>query len=261
MRASDRAVEVVSSWRRSSIVNGRGRFFVNDVLRRPGVSCYSLRRAAGTVLIRHGNIEDSFVLKEIFGAVDTYAMPDEVHVALRDAGVSLITDLGANIGLTALKFARMFPTARLVCVEADTSNASILEATLALNGLLARTRVMKVAAATEAGALQFVAGQGGRSHVAASGEAGAEIEAVDIFPVLEETDFLKVDIEGGEWTILTDERLRTTPIKAICMEYHARLCPDGDPTTTATSLLADAGFELVSLREEPPGGVLWALRR
>jgi FkbM family methyltransferase len=261
MRARDRAVEIVSSWRRSSIVNGRTRFFVNDVQRRPGVSCYSLRNGAGTVLIRHSNVEDSFVLKEIFGAVDTYAVPGEVDSALRSAGVSVITDLGANIGLAALKFGRMFPTAQLVCVEADKSNASILEATLALNDLLARTRVLKVAAAASAGTLRFVAGEGGRSHVAAPGEDGANVEAVDIFPVLEGTDLLKIDIEGGEWTILEDDRVGATPIKAICMEYHARLCPGNNASTTATALLNRAGFDVVTLREEPPGGVLWALRR
>jgi FkbM family methyltransferase len=261
MRGRDRAIEIVSSWRRSDIVNGRIRFFLNDVRRRPGVSCYTLRNGTDTVLIRHSNVEDSFVLKEIFGAVDTYAVPEEVDRALRSAGVSVVTDLGANIGLAALKFGRMFPRAQLVCVEADKSNASILEATLALNELLSRTRVMKVAAAASAGTLQFVAGQGGRSHVAAPGEEGGDVEAVDIFPVLEETDLLKIDIEGGEWPILEDDRVGPTPIKAICMEYHARLCPGSNATTTATALLNNAGFDVVSLREEPPGGVLWALRR
>lgn len=260
MRARDRAIEIVSSWRRSGIVEGRVRFFADDVSRRPGISCYTLRDGSGTVLIRHDNVEDSFVLKEIFGAKNTYAVPADVDLALRRAGVSTITDLGANVGLAALKFGQMFPTALLTCVEADAANASILEATLALNHLLPRTRVMRVAAATEPGTLRFAGGQGGRSHLAAPGEAGGDVEAVDIFPVLDETDLLKMDIEGGEWAILGDDRLRTTPIKAICMEYHARLCPGENATTTATSLVAQAGFDIVSLREEAPGGVLWALR-
>ena len=260
MRARDRAIGIVSSWRRSRIVDDRLRFFAGDVSRRQGVSSYTLRNGAGTVLIRHANTEDSFVLKEIFGAVDTYAVPPKVELALRRADVSTITDLGANIGLAALKFGRMFPQARLTCVEADPTNASVLEATLALNDLLARTRVLRVAAATKPGTLRFVGGQGGRSHVAAPGEAGVEVEAVDIFPVLSQTDLLKMDIEGGEWTILGDDRLRATPIKAVCMEYHARLCPGEDATTAATSMLGNAGFHIVSLREEPPGGVVWALR-
>ena len=261
MRARDRAIEIASSWRRASIVNGRTRFFLNDARRASGISCYTLRNGTGTVLIRHANIEDSFVLKEIFGSINTYAMPREVDTELRDAGVSVITDLGANIGLAALRFARLFPEAQLICVEADTANASILEATLALNDLLGRTDVMKVAAAPSAGTLRFVGGQGGRSHVASPDEEGREVEAIDIFSVLERTDLLKIDIEGGEWMILEDDRLATTPIKGICMEYHARLCPGSNSTTTATELLNRAGFDVVSLRKEPPGGVLWALRR
>jgi FkbM family methyltransferase len=260
MRARDRAIGIVSSWRRSRVVTARFEFFAADVLRASGVRAYQLRSHEGIVLVRHDNVEDSFVLKEIFGAIDTYRVPPGVLQALRERGVSSVTDLGANIGLSALKFGRMFPEARLTCVEPDAANAMILEATLALNGLLRRAEVLRVAAATQPGRLRFAGGQGGRSRAAAPGEEAVEVDAIDIFPVLERTDLLKVDIEGGEWALLADERLGTTPVAAICMEYHAYLCPDGDPTHAVTMLLGRAGYKIMSLREEPPGGVLWAMR-
>lgn len=71
-----------------------------------------------------------------------------------------------------------------------------------------------------------------------------------------------MDIEGGEWAILSDRRLKDTHVKALCMEYHSHLCPgDDDATTTVVRLLGAAGFEIRQLGPfEDGGATLWAVR-
>jgi FkbM family methyltransferase len=246
---------------RSAIVASRARFFANDLLSRRGVHAYRLADARLTVLLRHDNPEDAFVLDEVFGRIDSYAVPEKVKVALRARGVRKIVDLGANIGLTALKLLAMFPHAQLVAVEPDPANARILEATLARNDMLGRSRVVRAAASSASGQLRFVGGQAGHSHAAGPNEAGFDVPMIDVFPELADADLLKMDIEGSEWPILRDQRLRRTGVAALCLEYHAHLCPTGNPRAAAIDLVSGAGFEVVRLRDQGGVGFLWALRR
>jgi FkbM family methyltransferase len=245
---------------RSAIVTSRARFFANDLLSRRGVHAYTLANDQLTVLLRHDNPEDTFVLDEVFGRIDSYTMPEEVALALRGRGVRKIVDLGANIGLTALKFLTMFPQAQLVALEPDATNARILQATLARNGMLRRSRVVRAAASSTSGQLRFVGGQAGHSHAAGPAEAGFDVPMIDVVPELDDADLLKMDIEGGEWPILRDERLRRTGVDAMCLEYHAHLCPTGNPRAAAVDLVGDAGFEVVELRDQGDVGFLWARR-
>jgi hypothetical protein len=83
----------------------------------------------------------------------------------------------------------------------------------------------------------------------------------DVLPALSECDFLKLDIQGGEWDILMDARFEQVSPVALVAEAHPQGCPGDDPLTLATQRLEAAGFSL-----EPPaaahGGewVLWAVR-
>ena len=44
-----------------------------------------------------------------------------------------------------------------------------------------------------------------------------------------EADLVKIDIEGGEWPILTDPRFAQLPTPALVIEYHPAGCPGPDP--------------------------------
>jgi FkbM family methyltransferase len=212
------------------------------------------------VLIRHANQEDSFVLSEIFEGVSTYEIPAAVSDAI-GSGVDRVVDIGGNIGLAALWFARAFPSARLTVVEADPTNANLLEATIGLNGLSERATVIRAAAGPHEGELPFVMGLGGRSHVATGDDAATtQVPMIDALALIAACDVLKMDIEGGEWPILTDPRFGESAPRALCLEYHLWNCPDGDPTATVRRLLEGAGMRIVELREEGHGGVVWAVR-
>jgi FkbM family methyltransferase len=135
----------------------------------------------------------------------------------------------------------------------------VLEQTIALNDLNPRVTVIRAAAGARDGELEFISGWGGRSHGARPGQAATtRVPMIDALPPLADCDLLTMDIEGGEWPILTDPRLADTALRAICLEYHLWNCPGTDPTATAQALLNDAGFHIVALREEGHGGVIWA---
>ena len=86
------------------------------------------------------------------------------------------------------------------------------------------------------------------------------VPAIDVMPRLESTDVLKVDIEGAEWELLEDERLRSSAVRAIALEYHG--ASDGDPHGRAEALLTAAGFRTRTVhREDAIGvGLIWGWR-
>jgi hypothetical protein len=106
-----------------------------------------------------------------------------------------VVDLGGNIGLATLWFAREFPDARLTTIEADPTNADVLERVVALNRV--GTRIITV-------------------------------PMIDVLPILAEADFLKMDIEGGEWEILSDPLRRHRVDRDLHGISPLRL-PDGRP--------------------------------
>jgi FkbM family methyltransferase len=246
--------------RRARLVTSPVAFFWGEVRQPAGAREYQLAGGSERILIRHHNHEDSFILSEIFEGTSTYDIPAAVQAAV-GPDVTKVVDIGGNIGLASLWFARAFPDASFTIVEADTTNADILEQTMALNHLDARVTVIRAAAGVEDGVLEFISGLGGRSHVARPGQAATtRVPMIDALPLLAGCDLLKMDIEGGEWPILADPRLADTALRAICLEYHLWNCPGTDPTATAQALLNDAGFHIVELREEGHGGVIWAVQ-
>jgi methyltransferase FkbM-like protein len=80
-----------------------------------------------------------------------------------------------------------------------------------------------------------------------------------VLPMLAESDFAKIDIEGAEWPILRDPRFAEVRPPVLVLEYHANGCGDADPEHAARSLLRAADYELSPIPGAPAGaGMLWA---
>jgi FkbM family methyltransferase len=174
-----------------------------------------------------------------------------------------ILDLGANVGLFGAFAATRWPGSEILAFEPDPTNAVLHHRVIEMNGLQARWRLRRAAAGTEAGEASFVAGEIALSHLAGAGEvAGAiEVSVEDVMPHLAGADLLKMDIEGGEWAILSDPRFRESPPRALVLEYHPRSCPAPEPRGTAESLLRGAGLSVQSIWHRDDGhGMLWAWR-
>ena len=241
------------------------RFFAREALRRRGPARYRLRRDRRVVVALRHATPDVETFDQVFlqGSV---AEPPVVRERLDALGrPPRILDLGANIGVSAAWFAARWPGARIVCVEPDPANLAVLE--LAAGASDVRWRVVRAAAAAAAGELRFRAGRYAVSRAADAADAEAIIvRSIDALALIaeERCDLVKLDIEGGEWPILADPRLRELPITALALEFHPYLCPSPDAREVAHDLLMRAGFAVLDMphvRDAPPDeGSLWAWR-
>jgi FkbM family methyltransferase len=252
----------VEALRYGSNVHESVRFALREVAGRGQVASYRIRTSGLRCFVRHDG-HDAWVLHEIFGK-RAYAFPPQVAAVLGGAEHGpRVVDVGGHLGLFGLYVLSCFPTARIISFEPDPENAALLERTVRANGLGSRWEVVRAAASTSPARVSFVAGLGERSHLAANGDRDAmTVNAVDLFERLDGVDLLKIDVEGGEWTILADSRFLAIPAPAIVLEYHSHLCPEPDPERAATIRLIEAGYEVMpaagaSLTQ--PVGVVWGL--
>jgi FkbM family methyltransferase len=247
--------------KRSSVLVGldRARFVGRELASRRTVGSYRLRDVPGVVLVRHST-PDVVTLDEVFYSRD-YDMPPPVRAALasRPRPLSAV-DLGANAGYFGAFLRRWFPDVRVTAFEPDPDNAEIVRRTIALNRV--DWRLVQACAAVREGTVRFAAGRYSLSQVVEEGDPAPdsiEVRAVDVLPfLLEGVDVLKIDIEGAEWPILSDERFRRTSARAVVLEYHPAPSLEGTPQEVAERRLREAGFDLTTVWRRPEGyGVIW----
>jgi FkbM family methyltransferase len=256
----------IQTMRAASAVRPSGEFMANQ-MRAEHVASYRLRESGLRATIRHRS-RDVAILNEIFGGtggINGYAPPSEVAAALDESQSPRIMDLGANIGLFGLYVLGRWPTARITAFEPDPDNAALLERTIAANSLQRQWHLRRSACSNCAGTMPFAAGLFSEARIADPGEAGTvEVQTVDLFAEDHDLDLLKIDIEGGEWPILTDPRLAELKARAVVLEWHARGCPVPDAHSAARDLLSAAGYAQLLDVGEPQGhtdGVIWAWRQ
>src|SRR5579871_696965 len=165
--------------------------FVYRQLRGAGVASYRLHNGI-TVYVRHGSA-DMTIFTRIFWR-GTYEPPQAIRERL--GGALRVVDLGANIGLFSASLGRR---ATVTAVEADPENAVLLRRMVATSQL--PWRVIQAYAANEGGTTRFAVGRRCLSKAAPDGD---EVEKLDVFPLFDGADLLKMDIEGAEWDILAD---------------------------------------------------------
>jgi len=243
----------------------------------PRAACHRLRDSGLRVYLRH-RTRDADIFEEIFGTgygSNSYEPPAPVAAALDAKPSPRVLDLGGNIGLFGVYVLARWPAATLRSFEPDPTNLPILHRVISANRLEGRWTVAEVAVANQAGEMPFVAGLFAESQLAGvAGQAARAPDAarledgnvitvptVDLFAQDHDVDLMKIDIEGGEWSILTDPRLAGLEADVIVLEWHASGCPEPDPCATAVRLLSAAGYSRVEESQNlGHTGVLWAWR-
>lgn len=249
------------------------RFALNELLLRRRTRRYTLAESGRQVIVRHP-IVDAFVVGEVLGGA--YSLPSQVQRALDGEGPLRIVELGGHIGTMTLAMLDRFSDSTVTVYEAHPDNARILTAAVGANGAQDRVTVHARAAGAAPGRLEL----SGASALAHSSEHGEEVleafpylrrilgesapvtvEVEDVLPIVCQADFLKIDIEGGEWPILADPRFKDAVARALVIEYHRMGAPGEDAAAEARRLIGAAGFEV----SEPFGvtddvGMLWAWR-
>ena len=171
-----------------------------------------------------------------------------------------ILDLGANIGLSTIYFARRFPNARIACVEPVPGNIAVLRENLALNDIPAA--VFPAAVHVRDGTVKMALSKRDYGHaVADDGDDGAlawpEVSALTVSSILaqlgwDRVGLLKLDVEGHETALLSEACDWLRRVDAICLEYHV----DGGADHLAT---VAKRYNFLPPRELP--NKLWFLSR
>lgn len=139
-----------------------------------------------------------------------------------------IVDLGANIGVFSLLAAAELSKARIVAIEPFPENYDRLCHHIEVNGYADRIEPLKKAATGVAGRFKMDDSPNIPGHSRRIGSnTGVEVEGITIEMIMDRfgfrwIDFLKVDIEGGEYELFAktnNEVLRK--IRRIGFEYHS----------------------------------------
>lgn len=143
-------------------------------------------------------------------------------------GISLVWDLGANIGLTMADLAVEFPDARVIGVEMDAANAALARRNF--ESWDDRAQLIEAAAWPEDGETWYHRWPGATSayyaHAPTPGEEpqGPVVPTLSLDTLLERTggpvSYVKMDVEGAERELLTRNTDWAGEVGCIKVEVH-----------------------------------------
>jgi len=161
------------------------------------------------------------------------------------ATVSTIVDLGANVGLSAVFFGLRYPKARILCVEPDGENFAAMASNIAALG--DRVYQLQAAVWTRNGVVNLkTEDTNGQSlgawgvqvgdTASASGHRVAcyTMETLFSMAMFDKVDLLKVDIEGAEREIFSENVQNWLPrVNMVVVETHDRFRPGSEEAVRA----------------------------
>jgi FkbM family methyltransferase len=168
--------------------------------------------------LRANNGADAFVHSEVFEN-QYYRLP------LRFAPATIL-DLGANIGLSAIYFARLYPHSRVACVEPVPENLNLLIRNLRENAVEADVIAAAIDAKDGVVAMEYDAADYGHKIAAVTpSSVSLEVASVSVPSILhrlgwDRIGLLKIDIEGHESVLLSQSCQWLADVDALCVEYH-----------------------------------------
>jgi FkbM family methyltransferase len=171
----------------------------------------------------------------------------------------VVFDLGANVGYAAVDFALRYPGARVVAVEPERANVEMMRLNVAP---YPQIDVVEAAVWPRPGTLVLEAAEVGEvgfrvREVDASKDA---VAAVTVPALMERAgvdavDVVKIDIEGSEVELLTEEADWLGAVRAVVVEFHDWFRPGAEKAGEAALERADLAFY------EDHGGTRYYVRR
>jgi FkbM family methyltransferase len=188
----------------------------------------------GQVVHHRGSLADRGVVEQIFLARDYDVAPFRRHDEIVDfharCAAPLVVDCGANIGASALWFARTYPKATVCAIEPEGSNFAFLQRNCA--GL--RVLPVQGAIAATPGTLQLHdPGEGEWGFRTGTEQAGPVLCEVRAYTLAELvalagdcTPFiLKIDIEGAEADLFRTGAALIDRFPLLVIELHDWMLP------------------------------------
>jgi FkbM family methyltransferase len=167
--------------------------------------------------LRSNNGADAFVHSEVFEN-QYYRLPLRFPPAT-------ILDLGANIGLSTICFARCYPKSRIACVEPVPENLRLLIRNLRDNAVEADVIAAAIDAKDGVVAMEYGAADYGHKIAAASTSLSLEVASISVPSIQRRLGWgriglVKIDIEGHESVLLSQTCEWLADVDALCVEYH-----------------------------------------
>jgi FkbM family methyltransferase len=151
---------------------------------------------------------------------------------IRSINPKIIIDAGANIGTSAIFFAKKYPNARIIAVEPEESNFDLL---LKNTGSFKNIVALKAAiwgVADKRTIHNRFTGHWGYTVADTHNKkesTGQEINCITIKSLMEEysidtIDLLKMDIQGGEKNVLENSSEWINSVEIMTVELHDKIC-------------------------------------
>lgn len=163
----------------------------------------------------------------------------------------VIIDCGSHFGQSVIYFKMMYPEAKIICFEPDDHTFSILKDNIESNGIQ-DVELHKIAVSDYDGEINFYNIEDNQSSIVMStvkervpNGTKNTVETKRLSTFINGTiDFLKMDIEGAELTVLKEliKSSKLQYVKQMVIEYHHHIKEHDDNFSHTLELLEDAGF-------------------
>ena len=169
-------------------------------------------------------------------------MVDESYLFESKNANPIIIDCGSNIGLSGIYFANKFKNASIYCIEADQAIAKTLAENLK-NNQAEKVNVIAKAVWTHNEGVQF-SSEGSDGGSIGNNSNATLIPSMSLKEFMQDfthIDFLKMDIEGAENTVIPDCSAELHKVDQLFIEYHST-AKDTQALGNILSILSNAGF-------------------
>jgi FkbM family methyltransferase len=163
--------------------------------------------------------------------IDTFReifLREDYKVVVSDTKV--IIDAGANIGFTSLYFARMYPLVTILSIEPDPQNFLYLKKNSAE---LSNIKPIQAALWHKKGTLEiYDKGYGVRGYMVEESQSKESLKFITSITIIDlikkhniqRIDILKIDIEGSEKEVFSDQADQWIPLtRCLIIELHDRM--------------------------------------
>lgn len=191
---------------------------------------------------------------------------DTYQVQVEQIRGQVVVDVGANIGGFSVLAGRL-GASEVHAYEPMPALARVAEDNAARNGLAGRVHVHELAVAASSGTAWIANVAAGGAHLGTPGEGdGIEVAVMGVNEVLaglERVGLMKVDCEGGEFSIIDGiEPEQLAKVAHIVMEFHGPGMPhlthlEGAPQWGAMVAKLGEYGHLRTLGRPSVGGLLW----
>jgi FkbM family methyltransferase len=170
----------------------------------------------------------------------------EIYQFQSDSDTPIVLDCGSNIGLSVLYFKTIYPKAKVWAFEPDAANFELLTKNIQSNSLQDVIAQPAAVWITD-GSIQFSGNGSEASRIDennrnASNHTVPCIRLKNLLCSFERIDFLKMDIEGGEYKVITDCAAELYRVQNFFLEYHGKTT-DTNHLTELLEIVDQQGFQ------------------